>query len=197
MKKQIDIRFLVLLLVLVAVGVFRVLTTGKDMGPWVNFSPIGAMALFAGAYFSNQYKAFLTPVIILLVSDLMIMQLIYPEYSNGFLYDGWYWTYISFATMVGVGVLFRGQKFLQSVVFGGLLAGVVHFLISNFGVWLGGLAITGQPYPKTFSGLMMAYVAGIPFFKNLLLGNLIYGFILFGGFELLKAKIPTLQLVRK
>ena len=198
MKKQLDIRFWILFAILAIVGVWRVWSTSTETGFLQNFSPVGAMALFAGVYFSNQYKAFLTPIIILLVSDLIIMQVIYPEYSNGLLYDGWYWTYIGFLGMVTVGFAFRNQKVLTSVIAGGLIAGTVHFLISNFGVWLGGgLSITGQPYASSFSGLLEVYVAGIPFFKNMLAGNLIFGAALFGTFELIKSRVPSLAFASK
>ncbi len=37
-----------------------------------NFTPIGAMALFGGAYFKNKYHAFIIPILSLWISDLVI-----------------------------------------------------------------------------------------------------------------------------
>ena len=37
-----------------------------------NFTPIGAMALFGGAYLKNKSHAFLIPVLSLWISDLVI-----------------------------------------------------------------------------------------------------------------------------
>ncbi|MBP5474427.1 MAG: hypothetical protein J6X92_06710, partial [Bacteroidales bacterium] len=70
-----------------------------------------------------------------------------------------------------------------------LLASVIFFLISNFGTWASGL----MPYTKDFSGLMTCYAAGIPFFKNTLMGDLFYCGVMFGIYELVKAKVPALK----
>ena len=48
-------------------------------------------------------------------------------------------------------------------------------------------------YPKTAAGLAAAYVAGIPFFQWTVLGTLVYAALLFGGFELLRNRMPALR----
>ena len=40
---------------------------------------------------------------------------------------------------------------------------------------------------------MQAYVAGIPFLQNSLMGNLVYTAVIFGGYHLLKNNIPVLK----
>jgi len=40
---------------------------------------------------------------------------------------------------------------------------------------------------------MQAYVAGIPFFQNSLLGNLAYSAIIFGGYHLLQKNFSVLK----
>jgi hypothetical protein len=62
-------------------------------------------------------------------------------------------------------------------------------LLSNFGVWA-----AGTMYPKTIEGLMACYVAGIPFLKGTLLGDLFYSGVLFGAFALAQKQFPVLQL---
>ncbi|MCB9015309.1 MAG: hypothetical protein H6541_05885 [Lentimicrobiaceae bacterium] len=49
-----------------------------------------------------------------------------------------------------------------------------------------------MPYTPDFSGLMQAYVVGIPFFNNGLSGDLFYNTVLFGGFYLLAQRFPIL-----
>jgi len=66
----------------------------------------------------------------------------------------------------------------------GITAGVVFYIISNFGVWM-----TGNLYPKTFAGLIMSYEAGLPFFRNTILGNVFYSFVLFGLYEFVIAPL--------
>lgn len=196
MKKQIDIRFLVLFLIVALVGAWRIVVATPEMSSWTNFSPVGAMALFAGTYFTSRGKSYLTPVLVLLISDVILMQTLFADYRSGLLYSGWYWTYGAFILMVLVGELLKQGSAFRSVLLGSLIAATVHFLISNFGVWVtdGVNLATGLPYTRDFSGLFNCYVAGIPFFKNILLGNLIFSTLLFGGFELAQRRFPALQL---
>lgn len=51
----------------------------------------------------------------------------------------------------------------------------------------------GTMYPKDLSGLIACYTAGIPFFRNMLAGDLAYSAALFGIFEFLQYKIPELK----
>ena len=193
MNKQLNIRFIILISVTVLIGFFRVISHKLDLGSFANFTPIGAMALFGGAYFRNYNKAFLFPIVTLFLSDLILMQVFYPEHSNGLLYKGWYWTYLAFALMVLIGRLIKKVN-VRNFIFSAVSAALVHWLIADFGVWYGGginLA-TGKPYPPTFNGLMECYIMAIPYMKNMLLGNLIYGAILFGSFELAQRKYPAL-----
>ena len=66
---------------------------------------------------------------------------------------------------------------------------VLFFLVTNFGAWLGSAGF----YPQTAAGLGAAYVAGIPFFQWTVLGTLAYAAILFGGFALLRRRVPALR----
>ena len=65
---------------------------------------------------------------------------------------------------------------------------LLFFVVTNFGAWL-----SDPAYPKTAAGLAAAYVAGIPFFQWTVLGTLFYAALLFGGFELLRKRMPALQ----
>ena len=196
MKNQINIRLIVLLLITFLLGAWRIVTATSEISEWANFSPIGAMALFAGTYFGDRYKSYLFPLLILLISDVVLMQTIYSEYSSGLLYEGWYWNYAGFAAMVFIAEIFKKKVSFKSVLTISILAGFVHFVLSNFGVWLsGGMDFsTGLPYAKNWSGLLNCYVAAIPFFKNLLLGNVVFGFLLFGGFELAQKRFISLRI---
>jgi hypothetical protein len=68
-------------------------------------------------------------------------------------------------------------------------ASVIFFIVSNFGVWF-----SGTMYPKDLSGLAACYIAGLPFFQNTILGDLVYSSLLFGAFELGSRRFPQLQL---
>ena len=48
-----------------------------QLTPWANFTLIGAMGLFGGAYFTKKWKAILFPVLTLFVSDLIIQSFVF------------------------------------------------------------------------------------------------------------------------
>ena len=50
-----------------------------------------------------------------------------------------------------------------------IVSSVLFFIITNFAVWT-----IWDYYPKTIDGLIMCYTMAIPFFKNTLLGTIIY-----------------------
>src|SRR5690349_4806804 len=83
--KKINIRFSVLLLMVLLAGLSR---TAIQV---YNFTPIAAMALFGGAYFSEKWKAFLWPLVSLFLGDLIIQGIIYKGQYGFPLYQGWYW----------------------------------------------------------------------------------------------------------
>ncbi len=135
--------------------------------PW-NFSPLEAMALFAGARIGQRLLALLVPLAALLVSDLLL----------GFYADIWV-VYGCFAAMAlaGRGLRRAGPGRIAAY---GLASALGFFLITNFAVW----AISDL-YPNTAAGLAASYGAALPFFKNQLAGVACYLVLLFGGHALL------------
>lgn len=141
-----------------------------------NFAPVAAMALFGGAYFTKKWAAFLVPLVAMLVTDLFL----------GFHPTMWA-VYLSFVLIVAIGILMIRQKKVTSIFFASVTASVAFFIITNFGVWM-----STPYYEKTGAGLAACYTAAIPFFHQTLLSDLFFVAILFGLFEILKAKIPSL-----
>ena len=148
-----------------------------------NFTPVGAIALFAGAFLTDRKLAVLVSLAALAFSDLLLELL----YGTGF-YPDMIFVYGSLFITVGIGTKLAGNTNAQRVMSATLLTSVTFFLITNFGVW----ALSGM-YSHTFSGLMDCYVAGIPFFRGTLMGDLFYSTLLFGGFALAKMKFPVLS----
>jgi len=50
-------------------------------------------------------------------------------------------------------------------------------------------------YPRNISGILTSYAAGLPFFRNMLIGNLAFSAVLFGSFNLLSKRFPVLAKV--
>ena len=81
----------------------------------------------------------------------------------------------------------RNHKSLLSGVIGTVLASVLFFFITNFAVWFG-----TNMYTKDLAGLINCYIAGIPFYRNTLMGDLFFTGLLAGGYELITHRIKEL-----
>lgn len=192
--RNLNPRLGVLLLFIAAAGILRILGEGH-VTPYSNISPIGAMALFGGAYFNNNWKSYLFPLLTLFISDVVVQQLFYPEFANGgLLYQGWAWTYLGFAAMVLAGQFIIKKVNIGNIVIAAAAAAVAHWLITDFGVWLGGCTdpTTGKLYTKDGAGLLRCYAMAVPYMKFMFIGNVVYGAIFFGGFELMQRRFTAL-----
>ncbi len=173
-------RFLVLAGIILAVALSRLLPHP------LNFTPIGAMALFGGACFADKRMAFFVPLAAMLLSDLAIVLL------SGNIAQGLHGTlpavYASFALIVCLGFWLRGRRKVVPIAAATLASATLFFVVTNFGVWA-----TSSLYPQTWDGLVACYVAAIPFFQNTLLGDAFYATLLFGGLALAEKGLPVLR----
>ena len=125
-----------------------------------NFTPVTAIALFGGLYFSNKTLAYVAPLFIMLLSDLFLgFHSISIVVYAAFLF-----------------VSFIGTQSKNPSVFAILLSSISFFVITNFGVWL-------ISYPKSWVGLVECYTLAIPFFRNSLLGDFFYSGVMILGFN--------------
>jgi hypothetical protein len=142
-----------------------------------NFTPIGAMALFSGAYLGRRGLAFAAPLGAMVLSDAVL----------GF-YSGFWITYVAVALIVAVGFLALSRLSVLRIAGAAIASSVLFFLVSNFGTW----AMSGM-YPHTLAGLSACYVAAVPFFQNTVAGDLFYAALLFGGFRVAELTMPKLR----
>jgi hypothetical protein len=195
MKKLINPRTGVLAAMILLAGIWRLMVTAPVLGPLSNFTPIGAMALFGGCYYKSKWKALLIPLITLWLSDVVIDSLVY-YHSLTWFYQGFIWVYAAFALMVLIGMFIKKVS-VKSIIIAGIVATFAHWIITDLGVWFGhGLDITtGKPYTFDLAGLWKCLLLAIPFEKNMLLGNFVFGAAMFGGFEWAQRKFPALRTV--
>lgn len=147
---------------------------------WPNFTPIAAMALFGGAYFKKKHLAFLIPLVAMFVSDLVLG-----------LHQWMIAVYISFALVVGIGILLRSHIKVGTVLLASLSSSLLFFIITNFAMWV------GSPfYPQNMGGLIECYVAALPFLNNGILGDLFFSTVFFGGFYLAQLRFPVLARIK-
>ncbi len=153
-----------------------------------NFSPVEAIALFGGAYFASRAWALLVPLAAMLVSDLVLASTLGSSYA-GYIGGISFWSvYACIALSTALGFGLRGKVGGARLLGYSLAGSVLFFVATNFGAWL-----ASPFYPQTAAGLGAAYVAGIPFFQWTVLGTLAYAAILFGGFALLRRRVPALR----
>lgn len=154
-----------------------------------NFSPVGAMALFGAAHFSRKIWIFAIPLVAMWLSDLVLNNTIYAAYYDGFQLFNSYsiWVYVSIVLIALLGMKLLQKVQLKTVLPALVIGSLIFFLITNLGSFF-----YDPIYPKNFLGLIAAYSAGFHFYLSTLAGDLFYGLILFGSFELIKSRIPSL-----
>jgi hypothetical protein len=145
-----------------------------------NFTPMGAFAIFGGAYFADKWKAGLIPVIALFVTDIFINYL----YTSKLV---WFntaalWLYGSLILMVVIGSFIKKVN-ISSVLLASLAGVAVHWLLTDISPWL-----NSNLYDKGIIGYGESLVMALPFERNMLLADAVFGGLLFGGFEWLKAR---------
>ena len=160
-----------------------------------NFSPLGAICLFGAANFHRKWQAFFIPIFATWIGDLYLNNYVYNQGQEDFIwfYQGFYWQYMSYVIIALLGLILFKNKINASKILGGAIgASLLFFFISNLGVWT-----IGKMYPKSFSGLINCYIAGLPFIKGTLIGNLFYTPIMFYSYFMLQDKFPVLSLNKK
>ena len=192
--QKINPRFAAIFLLIILAAAMRI-PNAAQITPWANFTPIGALGLFGGAYFNSKWKAFALPMLSLLISDLIINIFIFKG-RYGIMYNGWYIIYGIFTLIVFFGKHLIQKVSIKNILIAGIVAALSHWLIADFAVWAaGGTDLrTMMPLTKNWAGLLQCYLQGLPFMGNFLTGNMVYGGILFGGFELAQQRFVSLKL---
>jgi hypothetical protein len=142
-----------------------------------NFTPVGAVALFAGACLRPRWLAVMVPLLGLAVSDWFLAEV----YHTAFIYDlpQQLSVYGMYAATAGLGMVIQRRSWLQ--VGGAALGSVlVFFVVTNFVVW-SVTAFGVATYARDLSGLVMCYLAALPFLGSQLVAELSFTAILFGA----------------
>jgi len=181
-------RNLALLLMILAITAFRLLVTfNSEALQFANFSSIGAVALFGGAYFKDNLKAFAFPVLSLLISDVVLYSTIYRQYVDMAMVQE-LWTYLAIILMVLAGKVILKKVNVANLLLSTLAVVFIHWIVSDIGSWYHNPLFT-----QDLSGYIKCLTVAIPFEVRFLEGTLIYGALLFGAFEVLKTKYPVLN----
>lgn len=145
-----------------------------------NFSPMGSIALFAGAFIANRYLAVTLPLVALFISDLFI-----GTYGAGMIP-----VYACTAMYSLIGIFVTNKNNPLSILGSSLLGSIVFYLVTNF-VFV--YTTDNVLYPHNLSGVVQSYIAALPFYKSTLQSDLLFTSLLFGTYYLLKINVPFLK----
>jgi hypothetical protein len=169
----------IICLISIAVG-WRIINSNYNIAPNLEFVTVVTVI---AAVTMGWRAALIVPVSSMVISDLIIGN------SSIFVF-----TWGSFA-LIGAGAVILKQlnnkpktQILSSFGFAAS-SSFLFFVVTNFGVWLQGW------YPATLSGLTSSYVMAIPFYRTMLIGNLILVPSAITTWQLVKAHQATKNLV--
>jgi hypothetical protein len=153
---------------LVSVAVIgRLLQPHWNGEPLWNVTPMAGIALAAGAVFRRPLVAASVPLAALALSNLAM-----PSYGSTAMAAV---VYAATAWPVLLGGLVRKGR-LPAVVGGALATSLVFFVSTNFAHWL-----LGSDYPANAAGLLACFVAALPFYRWMPVGDIVWSLVIFGG----------------
>jgi len=154
---------IIIAVLLIAVAVF-----GRLLPHAWNATPLVAVSLFAGVYLGKKW-AVIVPMVAMIISDFFI-----GFYNPSLMFA----VYGSFVLVGVIGFMVRKFKSVPVIILSSLFASTLFFLITNIAVWA-----FNPFYTAGITGLAESLMAGVPFYKNMLMGDLMYTGLLFGAYE--------------
>lgn len=145
---------------------------------WIfNFSPFPAVCLFGAAFLHDARWRFGLPVVTWLLGDALIA-LISPDLATTWrAYIGHPFLYAWIALSVCLGTRLRTHRTWGRILATGVASSTAFFLLTNFPFWL--FQVNPVDYPPNLQGLVDCYAAAIPFWRNHMVGTLLYSALLF------------------
>lgn len=164
LRRNITPRIFDVCVVLLVLGV-----AGRLLPHVSNFTPVAAIALFAGFFFRRRLVALAIPLAIMFVSD-------------AFLGATPLGVKITIYAAILIPLLFAPylRKRLNPVRIGGsaLIAAILFYVVTNFAVWL-------VYYPQTLDGFLSCYGLALPFLAKKLIGDLVWSGAIFGSYAVI------------
>ncbi|MFZ2025482.1 MAG: DUF6580 family putative transport protein [Microgenomates group bacterium] len=152
--------------------IFTLLGVVSRLAPHApNLTAVGAVSLFMGAKYGVKKS------LIVLLSTMLIAD------SIKGLHSVMWATYGALIVGIFIGKYIASKNSAGWIIGSTVVSSIVFFVVTNFAVWLA----PNYMYAKTFSGLMECYAMAIPFFRNTLVGDLMYSGVFFGGFALVES----------
>ena len=153
-----------------ALGLIMLAIVGRLIPHPDNFTPVAAVALFAGALLPG-WRAAAVVLAVVVVSDFLL------GFAPGLLSLG---VYTGFMAGIGLGRWLGIERPWQTTAAVVSANSLTFFIITNFIVWALPHAHSDVNYAHTFDGLVECYVMALPFLRNALIGDVFWASLLFG-----------------
>ena len=141
----------------IAIGVLIALSASRFIPHPPNFTSLLALSFYIPAVFGIRY----IPIVVL---ALLFTDMIIGFHSTMIFTSG---------SVILIGLI--SKYFNKSIMFrilGAFVGAIIFFILSNFGVWLGG------SYGYDLNGLLSCYILALPFFGYSVLSTLIFSIII-------------------
>lgn len=149
----------------------------------INATPMVAVMLFSAAIFKEWKWKIGVPLAALVLSDLLI------ELKNGYgFHSATSMVYATFAVLFIAGYFILRKISILRIATASVVASTLFFLITNFAFFYPEAPIANPSlghYPHNLTGIIASYQAGLPFFKNMFVGDLMFSGIFFGAYFLI------------
>ena len=148
-----------------------------------NFSPVAAMSLFAGYFFSRRGLATAVAPCVMVASDSVI---------GGYVWQMMLVVYAMLTLPSALGMFMQNRLVMKpgkarmnwasgaSLLACSLSSSILFFAVTNLVWWP-----WSNLYEKSLAGLFESYERALPFFKYTLAGDVVFGLLLFGIYGLL------------
>jgi len=156
----------------IIICVLIVLSASRFIPHPPNFTSLIALSFYVPAFFGLSYLPVV--VISLAITDLII---------------GFHSTILfTWGSVILIGLF--SKYFLVSYMYrisGALIGAILFYLLTNFGVWLGG------SYGYNMTGLVNCYILALPFFGYTLISTILFSCVIEILYSIYKKKTQTLK----
>jgi len=141
----------------ITLGIFIVLATSRFIPHPPNFTSLIALSFYVPLFLGKRFIPAL--LICFIITDIFIGFHAIVVFT---------WGSIIFISLTSY--LFQRNIYMR--IIGAVCGSLVFYIISNFGVWSLG------SYGYSFNGLLICYIAAIPFYSNTLISTILYSVLI-------------------
>ena len=141
----------------ISLGIFIVLAASRFIPHPPNFTSLIALSFYVPLFLGKRFIPAL--LICFIITDIFIGFHAIVVFT---------WGSIIFISLTSY--LFQRNIYMR--IIGAVCGSLVFYIISNFGVWSLG------SYGYSFNGLLICYIAAIPFYSNTLISTILYSVLI-------------------